>query len=208
MNRTILARFAQGSVFALILGGCAFGQKYSYQGNSVPMSRIETSSPVGLAVQDKRPYVVSHNKPETFVGLSRGGFGNPFDVNTASGTPLAIEMRESIVSGMRAKGIDVKVATVNPADSSDIVQRAMINTGARKLVLVTLTEWKSDIMISAALIYDVVVIVMNEKGVELARARTNGRDNLGPSPHSGVGPAFSRKFEALFDDEKIVQALK
>ena len=52
------------------------------------------------------------------------------------------------------------------------------------------------------------MVVMNEKGEELARVRSNGRDNLGPSPHSSVGPAFSRKFEAMFDDEKVVQALK
>ena len=172
------------------------------------MSRMATSAPVALAVQDRRPYVVSQNKPESFVGLSRGGFGNPFDVNTASGQPMALDMRDSIVAGMRAKGIDVKALTVSPADGADKVQRAMAATGARKLLLVTLTEWKSDLMISAALIYDVTLVVQDDKGTELARTHTHGRDNLGPSPHSSVGPAFSRKFETLFDDEKILQALK
>ena len=138
----------------------------------------------------------------------RGGFGNPFDVKTTSGQPMAFEMREAMVSSMRAKGIDVKAVTVSPDDSSDRVQRALIATGAGRLVLVTLTEWKSDTMLNTTLIYDATILVMNEKGVELARAHSNGRDNIGPSPHSSVGPAFSRKFEALFDDEKIVQALK
>ena len=208
MNTTTLVRVAQACAIAFILGGCAFGQKYSYQGSAVPMARIAANGSVAIAVHDKRPYVVSRNKPESFVGLSRGGFGNPFDVNTASGQPMAIEMRDSIAGSMRAKGIDVKPITIDPSDSTDKAQRALVGTGARKLVLVTLTEWKSDIMISAALIFDASVVVMNEKGDELARARINGRDNLGPSPHSSVGQAFSRKFEAMFDDEKIVQALK
>ena len=202
------ARIVQICVIGFILGGCAIGQRFSYQGASVPMPRIASTVPVAIAVQDKRPYVLSRNKPESYVGLMRGGFGNPFDVNTTSGQPMAMEMREAIVKSMRAKGIDVKAVTVSPDDGADRVQRAMIATGAGKLVLVTLTEWKSDTMVGTELIYDATVLVMNQKGEELARARSNGRDNIGPSPHNSVPPAFSRKFEALFDDEKIVQALK
>ena len=208
MNGYNVARMVQGIAVALLLGGCAFGQKYSYQAATVPMSRMATSAPVALAVQDRRPYVVSQNKPESFVGLSRGGFGNPFDVNTASGQPMALDMRDAIVSGMRARGIEVKVVAASPCDNADRIQRGFAASGARRLMLVTLSEWKSDLMISAALHYDVTLVVLDEKGTELARARTNGRDNIGPSPHSSVGPAFARKFEALFDDDKILQALK
>ena len=138
----------------------------------------------------------------------RGGFGNPFDVNTTSGQPLALEIRDAIVSSMRSKGIDVKSVAVSPDDGADKVQRALIATGAARLLRVTLTEWKSDTMLNTTLLYDASIVVMNEKGIELARAESKGRDNIGPSPHSSVGPAFSRKFEALFDDEKVVQALK
>ena len=208
MSGNAFARIVQICVAGFILGGCAIGQRFSYQSATVPMPRVASTVPVAIAVQDKRSYIVSHNKPESFVGLMRGGFGNPFDVNTTSGQPMAIEMREAIVNSMRAKGIDVKAVTVNPDDGAEKVQRALITTGAGKLVLVTLNEWKSDTMLSTALIYDVTVLVMNEKGAELARVRSNGRDNIGPSPHNSVPPAFSRKFEALFDDEKIVQALK
>lgn len=208
MRKKTFVRIVQICGISFILGGCAVGQRLSYQSALVPMPRIVSNIPVAIAIQDKRPYIVSRNKPESFVGLMRGGFGNPFDVKTTSGQPMAFEMREAIVSSMRAKGIDVKAVTVSPDDGSDRVQRALIATGAGRLVLVTLTEWKSDTMLNTTLIYDVTVLVMNEKGVELARAHSNGRDNIGPSPHSSVGPAFSRKFEALFDDEKIVQALK
>ena len=208
MRKSAFACIVQICVAGFILGGCAVGQQFSYQSASVPMPRIVSTVPVAIAVHDRRPYVVSHNKPESFVGLMRGGFGNPFDVNTTSGQPMALEMREAIVRSMRAKGIDVKAVTVRPDDGTDKVHRALIATGAGRLVLVTLTEWKSDTMVSTALIYDATVVVMNDKGVELARARSNGRDNIGPSPHNSVPPAFARKFEALFDDEKVVQALK
>jgi hypothetical protein len=193
MRINTFVRLAQIGVVGFILGGCAVGQKFSYQSVSVPMSRVASAVPVAIAVQDKRPYVLSHNKPESFVGLMRGGFGNPFDVNTSSGQPMALEMREAIVSGMRAKGIDVKAVNVSPEDGPDKVQRALIATGAGKLVLVTLSEWKSDTMIGTELIYDAMLVVMNQKGEELARVRSNGRDNVGPSPHSSVPPAFARK---------------
>ncbi len=208
MKHNQFARLLQACAVVLILGGCAVGQRYSYRDAPVPMSRVSTTGTVAIAVQDRRPYIVNRDKAESFVGLMRGGFGNPFDVKTVSGQPMAVEMRDSIVEGMRSKGIDAKVVNLAPADSADKVQRALMETGARKLVLVTLTEWKSDMMISAALHFDATVVILNDKGEEIARARTSGRDNIGPSPHSSVRPAFVRKFESLFDDEKIVQALK
>jgi hypothetical protein len=208
MKKVAFAHVLQVCLAGFILGGCAVGQRFSYQSVAVPMPRIATTVPVAIAVHDKRPYIVSRNKPESFVGLMRGGFGNPFDVNTTSGQPMAVEMREAFVNSMRARGIDVKAVTVSPDDGADKVLRALIATGAGKLVLVTLTEWKSDTMVGTELIYDATVVVLNRKGEELARARSNGRDNVGPSPHNSVPPAFSRKFESLFDDEKIVQALK
>jgi hypothetical protein len=68
-----------------LLGGCAFGRTYSYSDVPIAMQAISSSGSVTVAVVDDRPYVLSGGKPDRFVGLMRGGFGNPFDVNTQSG---------------------------------------------------------------------------------------------------------------------------
>lgn len=211
MTSTALARAAHACALATLVtlvGGCAVGQRFNYQGSAVPMTRVAATGTVAVAVQDRRPYVVSNNKPESFVGLMRGGYGNPFDANTASGAPLAQEMREALLSGLRAKNVTVKPVVVNPGDGGERAQRILAEAGARRSVLITLNEWKTDTYINTDLHYDVTLQVLNDKGVELARTRANGRDNIGTSPHSAAGAAFTRKFGALFDEEKIVQALK
>ena len=66
---------------ALFIGGCAFGRTYSYSDAPVNIPNAASGSgAIALAVQDRRPYVLSGNKPQKFVGLMRGGFGNRFDV--------------------------------------------------------------------------------------------------------------------------------
>jgi hypothetical protein len=196
---------------AFILGGCAVGQKFQYSDASIPMTRVSSSGPVDVGVHDLRPYVVSGGKPESFVGLYRGGFGNPFDVNTESGKPMATEMRDAIVNALQSKGLTVTPVAIGPKDSASQAKSALMSTNAKRLVLVTLNEWKSDTMMGTELIYDVTLAVLDSKGEQLAVNSVNGEDNLGNlglTPHAGVSTAFARKFDAIFDDDKIVAALR
>jgi hypothetical protein len=196
---------------ALVLGGCAFGQRHSYEGAPMRLPEASAGSTVAVAVLDARPYVASGGKPESFTGLMRGGFGNPFDVNTESGKPLAVEMRDALAKSMTAKGMTVTPVDTRPSDSPDRVKRNLAATNARRLVLVVLREWKSDTMMNTALIHDVTLEVLDPKGELLASNQAMGRDNLGSlgfSHGQGVAASFVRKFEALFDQDKVVAALK
>ena len=77
------------------LGGCAIGNKYDYEVASIELPVVGTNE-IGVAVVDRRPYVVSGDKQPDFVGLQRGGFGNPFDVTTKSGNPMAADMQVAL----------------------------------------------------------------------------------------------------------------
>ena len=196
---------------AAVLGGCAFGRTYGYTDAPVALQGISSSGTVAVGVQDKRPYVASGNKSDKFVGLMRGGFGNPFDVNTQSGSPLAIEMRDALVKSLKAKGINVSPVAIGYSESDAGVKRTLLATSARRLVLVTLGEWKSDTYMRTALHYDVTVEVMDEKGNSVATNQIKGNDNLGGlglSPDEAIAAAFVKKFDVLFDNEKIIAALK
>lgn len=193
---------------AALLGGCAVGQKYKYDDASLPLAKVASSGTVGVGVQDARPYVVSGKKAETFVGLQRGGFGNPFDVNTASDKPLAADLRDVLAKAMKNKGLQVTPVDIKPTDSAGNAQQILVSTNARKLVLVTLKEWKSDVMMKASLTYDITLDVLNEKGEKLASKQTNGEEVI-PGPAYATAPAnFVRKLEVMFEDEKILTALK
>jgi hypothetical protein len=196
---------------AAVLGGCAFGRTYSYSDAPIALQSVTSKGVVTVAVQDERPYVLSGGKPERFVGLMRGGFGNPFDVNTSSSGALAGEIRDAIVRAMKARGIDAKPSDAPLRDSLIAVKRRLTQTQPHRAVLAMLKEWKSDTMMSTDLHYDVTLMVFDGAGVQLATSSIKGMDNLGNlglSPAEGISRASARKIDQLFDDEKIVESLK
>jgi len=196
---------------ATILGGCAFGRTYSYADTPMALQGVSSSGPVTIAVQDERPYVLSGGKSERFVGLMRGGFGNPFDVNTASGGPLANEIRDAIIRAMKARGIKAMPVNAQPSDSMMAVKDRLGGAKPYRAVYVALKEWKSDSMMNTDLHYDVTLMVFDGAGVELASSSIKGVDNLGSlglSPNEGISRASARKLDQLFDDGKVIAALK
>jgi len=196
---------------AVILGGCAFGQTYSYADAPMALQSVSSSGPVAVAVHDQRPYVTSGNKQPQFVGLMRGGFGNPFDVNTKSGGPLADELRDSIVKAMRDRGIAAAPASVSFRDNASAARSAVTKSGARRAALVTLREWKTDSMMNSSVLYDATLQVFDASGKELASSSVKGTDAVagGLTPDvDGMRAASAKRLGQLFDDPKIVAALK
>ncbi len=92
----------------LVLAGCAIGNKYDY-GAAIATIYAETDKSVSATVIDQRPYVLSGSKSPSFVGLQRGGFGNPFDVKTKSGRGLAEDLTDVLVRALDAQGIAKEV---------------------------------------------------------------------------------------------------
>jgi hypothetical protein len=88
----------------LLLGACAIGNTHRYDLGDASFA-IESDETVAVTVVDLRPYVVSGDKTPDFAGLMRGGFGNPFDVTTAAGKPLAEDMTSSIVASLMASNV-------------------------------------------------------------------------------------------------------
>ena len=112
-------------IVASLSAGCAVGRKQEFDSARVDVST--TSATINVAVVDHRPYVLSHDKTETFTGLSRGGYGNPFDVNTKSGQPLATDMANSVATSLRTKGATVNIAPLPPS-TSDMAAMAKLAT--------------------------------------------------------------------------------
>ncbi|MGH6689166.1 MAG: hypothetical protein ACREF4_00575 [Gammaproteobacteria bacterium] len=197
----------------LLLGGCAVGVKHDYNQRGLDLG-IATSATVAVGTLDQRPYIVNGQKAPDFVGLSRGGFGNPFDVTTQSGRPLASDVSSAIAESMRAKGVDAKPVEIKHALGDDQARAAMRAAGTQKSVLLTLFEWKGDSMINVGFNYDFTLRVFDKDGKQLASKLQQGRENLGaadpfsPGGTAQIVPRFRRMMEALFQDPDVVKALQ
>jgi hypothetical protein len=197
---------------SIALTGCAVGNRYAYQ-SVVANPQVSGTSAVSVATLDQREYVRSGSKDPQFVGLQRGGFGNPFDVRTADDKPLADGMTTALVNTLAKKGFRAQPVvvsyTLSPADAR---QRA-VSVGADRALGLTLQEWKSDTAFRVGLSYDMTMTVLDRTGTVLAEKRLQGHDNLGAaSLPSQVGEivatAFKTKLEQMLDDPGVAGALR
>jgi len=178
----------------LVLAGCAVGNRYDYRGAIVGLP-VTGSGNLAVDVIDERPYIASHEKKPDFIGLQRGGFGNPFNVTTTSGHPLAQDMRDAITSALQKQGYFIVAAG---------------GAAPRKLELRVL-EWKSDSMMRLSVAYDLVLSVFDGSGALLAKSATKGSDVQGGGFESQNAATAAHVFEARFTelirDEAVHKAL-
>src|SRR5919201_2214627 len=190
---------------AALLSGCAVGNRYAYQ-TVVANPQLSGTTPVAVATHDQREYVRSGSKAPQFVGLQRGGFGNPFDVLTADDKPLADAMTTALVNTLAKKGFRAQPVIVAHSVAAADAREQAARAGADRALVLTLQEWKSDSVMRVALAYDMTMSVLDRSGAVLAEKRLQGNDNLGAAPLSPaavgdiVGAAFKTKLEQMLDD--------
>lgn len=207
-----MKRLALLLVCVLLIAGCAAGQKISYE-QTVPLD-VRGGGSLDLAVVDMRPYVVNGDKSADFVGLQRGGYGNPFDVKTDTGNPLAEDIATSLKASLERSGFDVTVLRTTSGSSVESVRDRLFASESDADLLLRLVELKSDTMNNAAYHYDVELTVYRDRNVA-ATAMAQGRENLGGSFLNPVGHAreavpmaWNRLMRSLLDDPEVVAALE
>jgi hypothetical protein len=62
---------------------------------------------VAISVVDKRPYVLSGDKNETFIGFIRSGFGVPYNTTFEPAEAVAEKVERDIIAEMSARGYEV-----------------------------------------------------------------------------------------------------
>lgn len=207
-------RITVGLALTVLLGACAFGNKYDYT-SQMPDLEIATEDKVAIGVMDQRDYVVSGRNTPEWVGLQRSGFGIPYGVHTKSDKPLAHDMTDIIIRALAAKGVQAQAVYLEPSAVRKPGIDALVATGAERSILVSFLQWKSDTYVNIALLYDASAEVFDGEGQSLARTDVTGRDDLGgdfvyPQGHAETAvPEQTKKIlERLLNEEEIVKALQ
>jgi hypothetical protein len=212
LNDTLFWRPLLAILAVFLLAGCAVGNTYSYRDSNMALP-ISGDDSIGLAVVDRRPYVLSGDKPAAFIGLQRGGFGNPFNVTTESGKPLAEEVQTALASGLRKRGYSVTEFYPSSSTDADISNAIKAGNLSKNVVLV-LREWKTDAMMSFGLSYDLLLEVLAANGDLLASASSQAnKENLGSAGFEDANATLAKramesKLEALFREESIKNVLQ
>lgn len=196
----------------LLLSGCVT-HKVHYEVDNL---EINTFSQKGftLGVVDARPYVVNREKLPAYSG--RVGQGPVWELETATGYPLADDFASSIRNSLAKKGIEVKVVPfiAGTAKNNAVVR---LLTPARKSVLIVMKDWRAISVFRFALFYDLTISVYDETGQQLTEKNLMGTDiipdeaivRLRTSSYWGnqVVPFYRKKLEELFSDPEIAKYL-
>jgi hypothetical protein len=198
---------------AVLCGGCSlWKQKYDHQELDLGVS---SALNLDVGVVDVRSYVLDEDKSPEFVGVARGSAGIPFNINTESGEPLAMDMSNDIIASLEAAGVKARRMNVTPTLGPVGIRQKLIASGADRAVLITLREWKSDSQYSVWLQYDVRLDVFNREGQTLATSQRSGNVKLldgwlnsGSSWRKAPPLAFKAIMEGLFHSPAVAAALK
>jgi hypothetical protein len=158
---------------------------------------------------DSRPDVVSGERKETFIGLTRSLYGIPYPAHTASKKPFAAELANLAAKGLKSGGTPPQVVTVSPYYGRQRAIEALKSTSADRLVLIEIRDWWSDTLIHTDLNYDLSLTVLNSGGEELGTTTLVGHDSVGKRERPerrDVPTATNDILTTLFGAKPIVDA--
>ena len=199
------------SFVILALSGCAVGNQYDYRSADVSLP-VTGAGELGVGVVDNRSYVLSGDKDPNFIGVQRGGFSNPFNVKTVSGQSLTDDLAVSLEKSLRKSGFTVTSLAIPSAEPS-IVASTVAENGKSKNIVLTVTEWKTDIYLKMSLHFNLLLQVISNEGATVAENRTQGNEIIGGGGLESQNAktamaAFETKIGRLFNNEAIIDALR
>jgi hypothetical protein len=169
-------------VFGLIpflVTGCAIGNHYDYQSVRATLPQASKKCTVTVVTVDQRADVLKASVQDNYVGMTRGGYGNPFRVYTKSGAPLSEDLTRAIVSSLNSSGYQATTVTINPVTNEASAKAQLLATTSDRHILVTINKWESDTLINTDLNTDINVQVYDHSGKQLANESFSSSKGLG-----------------------------
>jgi hypothetical protein len=210
-------RFASLALILLIgtlLGGCAVGNKYMIA--DVPAQFEATGNySVVVASLDQRQFIVDETSPETYVGMVRGGYGNPFNATTISGLPFSDDVGQSICNALILKGFKATLVPVKFNLTEEMVFERLLSNKEDRALLVLIRKWESDSFLNLNVGYDLTLKVIAKDGTILATA--HAKDDVHVPGNIWIGSLemsktevpniFRKSIESLMNNSDVVKVL-
>ena len=191
----------------LLLSGCAMGKTINYEGTSNFEPNYKMP-PVALAVIDKRPYVLDGNKKPSYTGTQRSIGGVPYNINTASGKPVAEDLQKFVATTLMKYGYFIDYTILLPINTTEPEAIKKLTAEEKKAILLVLNEWRTHIYFNPIFEYDLKMLVIGNDGNILSTAINKGTKEFGSNKElNSLAEVITIVFNELFNDEKIKLAL-
>lgn len=197
-----------------LMGGCAVGNKYMI---SDVQAQFEATGKYSVVVAslDQRQPIANKTSPDTYVGMVRGGFGNPFNATTMSGLPFSDDVSQAICNSLSRKGFKAKLVSVKFDLTEEKVLERLLSNKEDRALLVIIRKWESDSFFNLNVGYDLILKVIAKDGTILATAQARDEVNVPGNIMVGslymsreeVPNIFKKSIESLLNNPDVVKVL-
>lgn len=126
-----------------LLSACAFGNRHAYHAANATVDTKATHA-IAVGVLDGRQLVLEGKKNPNWVGYNRGGYGNTFDVTTATGNPLSQDMAASACRSLQGAGFTCTPVALEPGPDAEAAAATLAGQTADRKLLMVVNTWKAD----------------------------------------------------------------
>jgi len=156
-----------------LLTGCDLTVPYV---STVPLPEKGTAR-VAVATVDERADILDKQHPPNYVGIMRGRVGIPLDRLTHDGRPLSEDFSGTMANSLSANGYVATAIATSPAGNAAEALKQLELSGAARLVLLELRDWRSETYTNSTISYDAVLHVYDGAGKELASKADAGKED-------------------------------
>lgn len=150
MSKIRSRKSAIGAALTILLcagfTGCVVGQKIDLTYTPEAPSTLGQGQLLTVSVADLRPHVKKGEKSPSYIGRLRGGFGNPWDVNTEGDVPLDQVFRVGLMADLETMGFKAHEAQ------------------APRTIQVEIREYDVDGMLNGVFNYEIRARVLDASG--------------------------------------------
>lgn len=191
--------------------GTSFSGSYDYAALQ-PRLAVAPDRSVAVTVIDQRAYVVNGKEGPGFAGTMLGRYRNPVPVDTASERPLAAVVTDALAEALARGGAEATGVTVADGTAEAEALSALGATGAERLLVVRLHEWRTDAKMRVTARWNLEATVHDRSGRVLGRRSTRGAETIGAADLDESGEALAvadlaERLSRLLNDPAIAGAL-
>lgn len=211
----LLRRILWLCLIVIVLSGCA-GRKYNLADVSPDLQLTSSSArSIAIATLDQRKFVLSGESPPSYIGVQRGGFAIPHNINTESGLPFSNDLTNAVAASFTKKGFKVFPVYTKVADGAKRISELFAETKADRYLLFDVKKWESDTYINIGLDYEIELIIYAPgmsrlESVKVSEYKDIPRSGWETSPYIArreVPLAFKNVLEKLLNYPAILKSI-
>ncbi len=164
-------------IIALSLAGCSAHWPHSYS-SIRPEIHFRGFGSAVVLVNDQRPAVLRGTMPPQRVGTIKSVADEPRPIVTSSGLPFAEEVAAALCAALDRQGFECSKSIGGRADLTSEIAYLREKYAPARILVLTVNQWNSEVLMTAAIDYNLLLTVFNGAGETMASVKAQGEEKL------------------------------